>query len=183
MSREELVERFSLDRVGTSPATFDYAKLDWMNGVYLRAMEVRAYGDALVEYLREQGYAWDEQRVRAAVPLVQEKIARLGEFPAFAGFLFEPVGPDARVAGEERTIVAEARGRLAEVDPFEPAAIEAELRAASESLGLKPREAFQPVRIAVTGSNVSPGLFESIALLGREETLARLDAALTAAAA
>jgi glutamyl-tRNA synthetase len=180
MSREELLERFSLDRVGTSPATFDYAKLDWMNGVYLRAMDERAYGDALVAYLREEGYAWDEERVRAAVPLVQEKIARLGEFPEFAGFLFEPVAPDATAAGEGRTMLAEARGRLAEVEPFEPAEIEAELRAACESLGLKPREAFQPVRIAVTGSKVSPGLFESIALLGREETLARLDAALAA---
>src|SRR5205807_8690495 len=94
MSRDELIERFSLERVVPSPATFDYQKLDWMNGVYLRAMSPDEYADALVTYLREQGYDWPEQRVRAAAPLVQEKIERLGQFPEFAGFLFGPVEPD-----------------------------------------------------------------------------------------
>src|SRR5688572_16723157 len=91
MSRHELIERFTLERVGESPATFDYAKLDWMNGVYLRALSTEEYAESLLAYLREQGYDWDEQRVRAAVPLVQEKIAKLGEFPDFAGFLFHDV--------------------------------------------------------------------------------------------
>src|SRR5215208_3063500 len=74
MSRDELIERFSLERVGASPATFDYAKLDWMNGVYLRALAPADYAGALIEYLREQGYDWPEERIRAASPLVQEKI-------------------------------------------------------------------------------------------------------------
>src|SRR3982751_621725 len=91
MSREELIDRFSLERVTPSPAQFDYAKLDWMNGVYLRAMAPDAYADALVGYLREQGYDWDEQLIRASAPLVQEKIQRFGEFPEFAGFLFHDV--------------------------------------------------------------------------------------------
>ena len=176
MSRGELVERFSLERVGTSPATFDYAKLDWLNGVYLRDMPPDEYADTLVAYLREQGRAWDEARIREAAPLVQDKIARLGEFPAFAGFLFEPVTPEPLDGAGP--VLREIRGRLATVEPFEPGAIEAELRAACEALGLKPRDAFQPVRLAVTGSKISPGLFESIALLGRDESLARLDAAL-----
>ena len=95
MSRDELVERFSLERVGSSPATFDYAKLDWMNGVYLRALPPDEYADApRSRWLREQGYDWPEERVRAAAPLVQEKIGRLGEFPGFAGFLFHDVEPD-----------------------------------------------------------------------------------------
>ena len=81
MSRDELVERFTLERVGASPATFDYEKLDWMNGVYLRALPPEAYADAVVTWLREQGYDWDEDLVRRAAPLVQEKIARLSEFP------------------------------------------------------------------------------------------------------
>ncbi len=176
MSRGELVERFSLERVGTSPATFDYAKLDWLNGVYLRDMPPDEYAETLAAYLREQGHAWDEARIREAAPLVQDKIARLGEFPAFAGFLFEPVTPEPLDGAGP--VLREIRGRLATVEPFEPGAIEAELRAACEALGLKPREAFQPVRLAVTGSKISPGLFESIALLGRDESLARLDAAL-----
>src|SRR4029079_18441383 len=84
MSRDELVARFTLERVGSSPATFDYAKLDWMNGQYLRALDTDAYAAALVTYLREQGIEWDEDRIRAAAPIVQEKMGRLGECPGGA---------------------------------------------------------------------------------------------------
>ena len=178
IAREDLVRHFSLERVSPSPAKFDYAKLEWMNGVYLRALPPEAYAGALVAYLREQGYDWDEERVRLAAPLVQEKIARLGDFPAFAGFLFGPVEVDrAALDGADGRILTEAKGRLARLDPFDAQRVEAELRSLAEDLEMKPRQAFGPIRVAVTGSNVSPGLFESIALLGREETLARLAAA------
>ena len=182
MSREQLVQGFSLERVGTSPATFDYEKLTWMNGVYLRAMSPQEFGDVLVEYLREQGYDWDEGRIRKAAALCQEKIATLGEFPGFTGFLFGPVQPDPALIQGAGSILIAAAVALAVTEPFTAAAIEADLRALAERLGLKPRDAFQPIRIAVTGSKVSPGLFESIELLGREETLARLNAAARAAA-
>jgi glutamyl-tRNA synthetase len=173
MSRAELVERFTLDRVGTSAATFDYKKLEWLNGMYLRALPPDAYADALVGYLREQGYEWDEESIRKAAPLVQEKIATLGEFPAFAGFLFARVEPDPEKLGDGQMLPA-AVERLAEVEPFEAEQIEAALRDVAERLGLKPREAFQPIRLALTGSPVSPGLFESLELLGKDESLARL---------
>ena len=176
-SRDELVRLFTLDRVGASPATFDYQKLTHLNGVYLRSLPPAEYADVLVGYLREQGYDWDDGLVRRAAPLVQEKIATLGEFPRFAGFLFEPVEPDGELLDGSGPLLARARDALAELEPFEAARIEAELRKLAESLGLKPRDAFQPIRVAVTGSTVSPGLFESIELLGREETLARLGAA------
>ena len=95
MTRDELVERFSLDRVGASPATFDYKKLDWMNGMYLRALSPDEYADRLLEWLRDHGYAdWDEALVRKTVPIVQDKIAKLGEYPEFAGFLYHDVEPD-----------------------------------------------------------------------------------------
>ncbi|HEY9457961.1 MAG TPA: glutamate--tRNA ligase family protein, partial [Gaiella sp.] len=94
MSSDELVERFSLERVGRSPATFDYAKLDWMNGLYLRALDESAYADTVVGYLRERGLDWPEEEVRAMAPIVQEKVGRLGEIPDFAGFLFHDVAPD-----------------------------------------------------------------------------------------
>ena len=174
MSREELIERFSLEHVSASPDKFDYDKLDWMNGVYLRALPVEEYADVLVAHLREQGYDWDEQLIRAAAPLVQEKIAKLGEFPAFAGFLFHDI--EANVDGDG-AVVAAARDVLAELEPFTAESIETALRAVLDALGLKPRQGFQPIRIAVTGSKISPGLFESIELLGRETTLARLSAA------
>jgi glutamyl-tRNA synthetase len=173
MSRDELVERFTLERVGTSPATFDYKKLEWLNGMYLRALPPVEYADRLVAYLREQGYEWDEELIRKAAPLVQEKIATLGEFPAFAGFLFARVEPDPEAVGDGPMLPA-AVERLAEVEPFEAAQIEAALRELAERHGLKPREAFQPIRLALTGSSVSPGLFESLELLGKDESLARL---------
>jgi glutamyl-tRNA synthetase len=176
MSPDELVRRFSLDRVGSSPATLDYEKLDWMNGVYLRALSPHEYADELVAFLREQGVDWPEERIRAAAPLAQEKIERLGQFPDYAGFLFQRRdGYDA--ADLDRDVLAAAADTLAEVEPFTAATIEEALRALAERLGQKPGQAFQPIRIAVTGSKVSPGLFESIELLGRDEALARIRAA------
>jgi glutamyl-tRNA synthetase len=179
-SRDELISLFTLERVGASPATFDYQKLTHLNGVYLRALPSDEYADLLVAYLREQGLDWDEQLVRRAAPLVQEKIATLGEFPAFAGFLFERVDPDRALLDGSSPLLRAAHDALEDVDPFEAERIEAALRELAERLGLKPREAFQPIRVAVTGSRISPGLFESIELLGREETLARLAAASSA---
>jgi glutamyl-tRNA synthetase len=176
MPPQELVARFSLDRVGGSPATLDYQKLDWMNGVYLRAMTPDEYADALVAYLREQGYEWDERTIRASAPLVQEKIARLGEYPAFAGFFFER--RDGEAGGElDAGILDEAADTLRDVEPFNAEAVEAALRSLCDRLEVSPRKGLQPIRIAVTGSKISPGLFESIELLGREETLARISAA------
>jgi glutamyl-tRNA synthetase len=183
MSRAELVERFSLERVGASPATFDYDKLDWMNGVYLRALDLDTYADVLAGHLRERGLEWDAELVRRAAPHVQEKIAKLGEFPAYAGFLFTEVEPDPALLDGGATVISEAHAALGDVNPFEAERIEAALRALAERLGLSPRQAFQAIRVAVTGSKVSPGLFESLELLGRERSLARLSAAAEAAGA
>ena len=173
MSRRELIERFSLERVVPSPATFDYQKLDWMNGVYLRALEPDEYAYHLLHWLRERGIDWPEDRVRATAPLVQEKIEKFSQYPDFVRFFFEPVSPD----GADPEICRAAREKLAEVEPWEASRIEDALRALADELGQKPRQAFQPIRIAVTGSKVSPGLFESLELLGRDESLARLSAA------
>jgi glutamyl-tRNA synthetase len=178
MSMDELVERFTLERVGSSPAIFDYAKLEHLNGVYLRALPPTEYADVLAAYLREVGFEGDEATIRAAAPLVQEKIATLGQFQEFAGFLFHRVDPPRELLEGAEPMLEAAREALATLEPWNRESIESELRGLAERLGLKPREAFQPVRVAVTGSKISPGLFESIELLGREETLARLDAAL-----
>jgi glutamyl-tRNA synthetase len=180
MSRDELIARFSLERVGSSPATFDYAKLDWMNGVYLRALSPEEYANRLVDYLREQGIDWPEERVRRAAPLVQEKIERLGEFPAFAGFLFHDVEPDPHLL--DPRILREAARALERVQPWTVEAIEAALKALCEELGEKPRTVYMPIRVAVTGSRVSPGLYESLELLGRETALARIRRAASVAA-
>jgi glutamyl-tRNA synthetase len=183
MSRDELVERFSLDRVVSSPATFDYDKLDWLNGMYLRALRPEAYADELVRFLREEGYDWDETLIRRAAPIVQEKIERFGQFPDFAGFLFREVEPDATLLNGGAPVVEAAHDALERVEPFAAPEIEAALRTLAERLELSPRKAFAPIRIAVTGSKISPGLFESLELLGKEETLRRLNAAAARAAA
>jgi glutamyl-tRNA synthetase len=177
MSPDELVERFSLERVVPSPAAFDYQKLDWMNGVYLRALPPGDYADELVRYLRDQGYDWDEELVRRTVPHVQEKIERFGQFPEFAGFLFRDIDPDPSLLDGSAPVVRAARDELEHVEPFRAAEIEAALRGLAEKLDLSPRKAFQPIRIAVTGSKISPGLFESLELLGKDEALRRLSAA------
>jgi glutamyl-tRNA synthetase len=177
MSRSELIERFSLERVTPSPAQFDYAKLDWMNGMYIRALPEEEFAHALIIWLGEQGYEWDAVVVRKAAPLVQEKLARLDEFPAYARFLFEDVRPDPADLDGGAPVIAAASTALTELESFTAESIEAALRAVLEQLGVKPRQGFQPIRVAVTGSKVSPGLFESIELLGRERTLARLNAA------
>jgi glutamyl-tRNA synthetase len=172
MSRDELIARFGLERVGSSPATFDYAKLDWMNGVYLRALSSTEYADALVSFARERGLGWDEDAVRAAAQAVQEKIGRLDELPGFIGFLFGDVDPDPTLL--DAAILEAASEALAGTDPWSAGAVEAALKQLCEQLGQKPRQVYLPIRVAVTGSRVSPGLYESIELLGRETTLARL---------
>jgi glutamyl-tRNA synthetase len=171
MSRDELIERFSLERVQPSPATFDYQKLDWLNGVHLRALSPDEYEHQLLLWLGEHGYAYDAALVRKTVPLVQEKIALLSEYPAFAGFFFDDVEPDPAAADP---VIAAAVDALEPLAEWTAAAIEAALRELANRLDLKPAKAFQPIRIAVTGSKISPGLFESLELLGREESLRRL---------
>ena len=173
-SRDELVELFSLDRVSSSPAVFDYQKLAWLNGVHLRNLPPDEYAEGVLTYLREHEIDWDEQLVRQAAPLVQEKIETLSQFPDYVRFLFEDVTPDeSQLDGR---VLAEAAELLERLEPFDTPMIEAALRELADRLELKPREAFQPIRVAVTGSKVSPGLFESIALLGREKSVARLRA-------
>jgi glutamyl-tRNA synthetase len=180
MSRDELIERFSLERVQPSPATFDYKKLDWLNGVYLRNLSEDECAHELLLWLGEHGYDWDDGLVRRTVPLVQEKIVRLSEYPAFAGFLFRDVEPDPSLLDHD--VLRKAFDALDGVAEWAAPAIEKELRGLAEALDLKPAKAFQPIRIAVTGSKISPGLFESLELLGREKTLRRLRRAADAAA-
>jgi glutamyl-tRNA synthetase len=110
--------------------------------------------------------------VRAAAPLVQEKIGRLGEFQQFAGFLFHGVDPDPALL--DARILAAAERALSGVEPWAAETIEVALKALCEELGEKPRTVYPPLRVAVTGSRISPGLYESLELLGREESLARI---------
>src|SRR4051794_525213 len=134
MTRAELVERFSLERVQPSPATFDYDKLRWLNGVHLRDLSAEEYADALVAYVAEQRPAWDAATVRATAPLCQEKLAILSEFFAYAGFFFGDVTPEEE---PDRETVLAARAALAATEPFAATKIEETLRELPERLGRK----------------------------------------------
>jgi glutamyl-tRNA synthetase len=186
MTREQLIERFDLARVNPSPAVFDPDKLEWLNGEHLRALAPGAFVAALLDHLRHIGspLAADPGRVAQVAPLVQDKLRLLSQFEGLTGFLFGPVEmrPESwqKVAADpgSATSLAAAREALAGVQEWRAAAIEAALRAACERTGRKPRVLFAPVRVAVSGSTVSPGLYESLELLGRESSLERIDSAI-----
>jgi glutamyl-tRNA synthetase len=170
MHKHELVERFDLDRVGGSPATLDLEKLDWMNGVYLRDLQPDEYAHWLDKWLTEHDIDWPREIVHATVPIVEEKLEKFSQYPDYVRFLFEDVSPD----GADPRICRAALERLEPLELWEASRLEEELRALADELGEKPRAAFQPIRLAVTGSKVSPGLFESLELLGKERSLERL---------
>jgi glutamyl-tRNA synthetase len=194
--RQELTERFDLFRVNRAPAVFSYKKLDWMNGIYIRSLSPEALLDRLLPFWQEAGMVPDpcpeEEReaLRPVVPLVQERLKRLEEIVDWTAFLFREVKtpPAEQLVGRKMTaqesLVALQRVRdsLAGVEPFEAEAMEAPMRALAEELGLKAGQLFGVVRWAVTGQKVAPPLFGSLALVGREDVLARLDAAAAALA-
>ena len=180
---EELQRHFSLERVSRSPAVFDEQKLRWMNGRYLRELDL----DELTARLEAFTGRAD---LREAAAISQDKISTLAEFWPLVGPLFDgPVDdPAAREkifgapeAGDRLLVARGALGALPE--PWTAATVEAALAEVLEATGAKPRQVFQPLRVALTGTTVSPGIYETLALLGRSEALARIDAWLDGAAA
>jgi glutamyl-tRNA synthetase len=177
---EELIERFTLERVSKSPAVFDEKKLRWMNGRYLREMDT---GELTRILEQREGLIG----LRDAVAISQEKMQTLADFRPLAGFLFEDRETDEQAwakvmrdgAAEN---LARAREALAAVEPFDERGVERALTTLVEDLGVKPGKLYQPIRVAIAGTTVSPGIFESVALLGREATLERIDRALARAA-
>jgi glutamyl-tRNA synthetase len=176
---EELVERFRVADVGKAAAIFDEKKLRWVNGRYMREMPLDEYVGAVATHL---GRPQDE-RLRAACEIVQEKAQTLAEVWPLIRFLFEPPVEDEKAWGKTMKDGAPAaleasREALAAAGGFDAAEVEAALSPLPERLGLKPGRVYQPIRVAISGGTVSPGIFESLAALGREEALRRIDAAL-----
>ncbi len=173
----ELAERFALESVTRNPAVFDERKLRHLNGIWLRSLPSEELARRLEEHTGRSGLA-------GAAEISQEKIQTLEDFWPLAGFLFDGPIEDAKAratvldapGGRER--LAEARGVLADLEPWGTEGVESALRELVERDGVRPRDVFQPVRVAIAGTTVSPGIFESVALLGRDEALARIDRAL-----
>jgi glutamyl-tRNA synthetase len=182
----ELAREFTLERVNRSPARFDPKKLDSINGVWIRRLTAEDLASRLVPFLAQAGLIGDPPTAEqsrllvGAAPLVQERMVRLTEAVAMLGFLFTEdivIEPDAAATLDDgaRAVLDAAIKALEGLDDFATADIEAALRAALiDGLGLKPKNAFGALRVALTGRRVSPPLFESMELLGRERSLERL---------
>jgi glutamyl-tRNA synthetase len=173
----ELAERFRLERVSKNPAVFDERKLRHINGLWLRELGVDELTRRLEALTGRSG-------LHDAVEIAAEKIQTLSEFWPLVGFVFD--GPVDDPKAFEKTIASDggvealeaAREALARAERFDADAVEVALRSVVEARASKPGQVFQPVRVAIAGTTVSPGIFESVALLGRDETLARIDRAL-----
>ena len=168
---DELAERFRLERVSKNPAVFDERKLRHLDGRWIRELGT----DELTARLEE--FTGPQRPARDAVEISEEKIQTLADFWPLVGFLFD--GPADDPAAFEKVISRDggveclkaAREALARAEPFTVENVEAALREVVEDKGVKPAKVFQPVRVAIAGTTVSPGIFESVALLGKEETL------------
>jgi glutamyl-tRNA synthetase len=176
LTTRELVDNFSLERVSKNPAVFDEQKLRWMNGRYIRELEPAELQKRIEGFLGRDVPA-------DAVAISQEKMQTLADFWPLAGFLVEPQPTDQKAwdkvmrDGAAERLQA-AREALASAEPFDVERVEAALRGVVERFESKPKDVFQPIRVAISGTTVSPGIFESLAVLGREEALSRIDAAL-----
>jgi glutamyl-tRNA synthetase len=176
-SLDELVEWFDLAHVGEALGRFDYDKLKWMNGHYLREKSVDDFAGALSLYLAEQGYRYDIGLTYSIAPLVQEKIATLGEFPSFAGYFYARPHPD--LASIDFDVLQALYEALSNLEDFTSTSIGESLKSACEAIGVKPRNGLRTLYGAITGAKVGASIFHSLEILGRKESLTRIHNALS----
>jgi glutamyl-tRNA synthetase len=179
---DELIKLFSLEHVNPAPAAFSYDKLDWMNGMYIRALPVEELAQRIYPFLIKAGIEVDVDRLIKITPDIQERLITLSDAVDATDFLFaETVSPDPKqlvgkgMTPEQTTAVLQhAEHIIGTFEPFEAEPLEHAFREAAEAAGMKPGPYFMPLRVAVTGKTISPPLFASIVALGREETIGRL---------
>jgi glutamyl-tRNA synthetase len=190
-SLEDLVERFTIEGVNASPAMFDQRKLTWMNGEYLRRMDDAELVRRIEPWMVGAGLIGDpptlveRARLAAAVPLVKTRMERLEEAPGphHLRSLFADVEPDAgaveKVMRDSHVpeLLERADAALRDLPRWDHEQIKEALSAIQTDMGLKPKTAFQPIRVAVCGTTISPPLFESIEIIGRDRTIERLERA------
>jgi glutamyl-tRNA synthetase len=179
LSMEELVHAFDLSRVSSNPAAFDTQKLEWMNNHYIQGLDPDDLAARCLHFLSAAGLSPDLDLLRRSMPLVRERMKRLTESVDLLRFLFtDDIEPNERAAAilgkAPDGYLQRVADALEPLDPWEAAAVEAALEALAATEDLSKKNAFQPVRAAVTGSNVSPPLPESMELLGRDRTIVRL---------
>lgn len=178
LSTDELVRRFDVARVQKNPAQFDEKKLTWMNGKYIREMDRDELTARIEAFYGREGLG-------PAVAISWEKISTLADFWPLAGFIFDGVSDDPKAREKfltsevHRENLAAVRQILESLEPFDLEHVDAALRQLVEAREAKPKDVFQPIRVALAGTTISPGIFETIVVLGRSETLARIDSALS----
>ncbi len=187
-TRNQLIELFTLDKIGDSPAVFDMTKLEWMNGHYIRALDVEDFTDRLMPFLERAGLNPDRATVRKIAPLVQDRIKRLDEIVGKADFFFkDQIEYDAKLLLGPKMTPAESLNALRTAGEVleglasfdNEAQMEYELRAAADRLGLKPAQFLGILRVAITGKTVTPPLIGTMMILGRAKTMQRIREALT----
>ncbi|MBN1936313.1 MAG: glutamate--tRNA ligase [Anaerolineae bacterium] len=182
-SRDEFVEKFSLDRLNASPASFDYAKLEWLNGMYIRQLDVDDLAERLRPFYSAAGYEVSVEVARKIAPIVQERLKTLADAVPLTNFIFqpdEPASPELLIgkkmnAAASANALKRARALVAGASEFTNEALEQPLRDLANELGVKAGTVFGILRGAVTGRQVSPPLFETMDIMGRERVLERID--------
>jgi glutamyl-tRNA synthetase len=182
-TRQELIQKFSLEGLNASPARFDYEKLDWMTGVYIREAETKDLAARLLPFYLDAGLDADLETVEQIAPLIQPRIKKLADAIPLSEFFFRDeieIDPPLLIgkkmdAASSLDALQKAREVIVNLDPFAPEALEQPLRDLADSLGVKAGSLFGILRGAVTGQKVSPPLFESMAILGQERTVRQID--------
>jgi len=182
MSDQELISLFSLEGISKSNAVFDRTKLEWMNAEYIRALPVEQLSERLLPIVRAAGYDVEPCRMQRITPLIRERIKLLRDVLTAADFFFVEELPPYDTAllipqkgdlAMAKKTLERAREVLAQTE-FNHQVLDRALRSAAKEMGLKPGQMFQPIRVAVTGRNASPPLFETLEVLGREMALGRI---------
>ena len=178
MGTDELIERFDVERVGRSSAIFDEQKLRWLNGRFMREMDLDDYTEVVARHVGRE----PDERLRAACEIAQEKAQTLDEVWPLIGFLFEEPEIDEKawkkvMKDGALPLLSEALEALRGADSFDPPELETALGRILAEREVKPAKLYQPIRVAITGTSVSPGIFESLSVLGRERSLERLERA------
>ena len=178
MSTDELIERFDVERVGRSSAIFDEQKLRWLNGRFMREMDLDDYTEVVARHVGRE----PDEGLRAACEIAQEKAQTLDEVWPLINFLFEEPQIDEKawkkvMKDGALPLLSEALEALRGADSFDPPELETALGRILAEREVKPAKLYQPIRVAITGTSVSPGIFESLSVLGRERSLERLERA------
>jgi glutamyl/glutaminyl-tRNA synthetase len=179
MSTDELIERFDVSGVGRSSAIFDEQKLRWLNGRFMREMDLDYYTAAVARHVGRE----PDDQLRAACEIAQEKAQTLEEVWPLIGFLFEEPQTDEKawrkvMKDGSLPLLSDALEALRATEPFDPKELETSLGRVLAERDVKPGKLYQPIRVAITGTSVSPGIFESLAVLGKERSLDRIERAL-----